>query len=65
MKIGERCNRAVAVARPDEPVATMAELTRQHHVGSVVIVEGPAEARRPIGIVTDRDIVLAGRVHSG
>jgi CBS domain-containing protein len=58
MKIGELCNRTVVVARPDEPVATVAELMRQHHVGSVVIVEGPVEARKPIGIVTDRDIVL-------
>jgi CBS domain-containing protein len=58
MKIGELCNRTVVVARPEEPVATVAELMRQHHVGSVVIVEGPPDARKPLGIVTDRDIVL-------
>ncbi len=27
------------------------------HVGSLVIVEGEAAARRPVGILTDRDIV--------
>jgi CBS domain-containing protein len=58
MKIGELCNRTVVVMQPEEPVATAAELMRQHHVGSVVVVEGPSEGRRPVGIVTDRDIVL-------
>jgi predicted transcriptional regulator len=31
---------------------------RELHVGSLVIVDGPANERRPIGILTDRDIVV-------
>jgi CBS domain-containing protein len=48
----------VIVAQPDEPITSLAELMRQHHVGSVVVVEGPNDGRKPVGIVTDRDIVL-------
>ena len=58
MNIGELCNRMVVVVQPDEPITTVAELMRQHHVGSVVVVEGPNDGRKPVGIVTDRDIVL-------
>jgi CBS domain-containing protein len=58
MNIGELCNRMVVVVQPDEPITSVAELMRQHHVGSVVVVEGPNDGRKPVGIVTDRDIVL-------
>jgi CBS domain-containing protein len=58
MNIGELCNRVVIVVQANEPITTVAELMRQHHVGSAVVVEGPLDARRPIGMVTDRDIVL-------
>ena len=31
---------------------------RDHHIGALVVTEGGADARRPIGIVTDRDMVV-------
>ena len=31
---------------------------REHHVGDVIVVEPAAGANRPVGILTDRDIVL-------
>ncbi len=57
--VGEICNRDVVVAARDTPVAAAAKLMRQYHVGSVVVVEDMNGGRRlPLGIVTDRDIVV-------
>jgi len=56
MKTGELCRRPVVAAKPGATLAEVAKLMRQNHVGSVVIIEG--EARKPVGIVTDRDIVV-------
>ncbi len=47
-------HRPVITATPDADVASVARLMRAHHVGCVVIVE----RKRPIGIVTDRDLAL-------
>ena len=35
-----------------------AELMRHHHVGDLVVVETEGERTEPLGIVTDRDIVI-------
>jgi CBS domain-containing protein len=40
------------------PVVDVAKLMRGHHVGSIVIVDEDAEGRRPVGILTDRDLVV-------
>jgi CBS domain-containing protein len=46
--------REVVVARDDEDVGTIARRMRDRGVGCVVVTA----ARRPIGIVTDRDLAL-------
>ncbi len=58
MSIGEICNREVIVCRPDESIQAAARLMRNHHVGDVVVVEGRGSERIPVGILTDRDIVI-------
>ena len=58
MPIGDLCNRNVVCAGRETTVAAAAKLMRQHHVGDVVVIDRPDEARMPIGIVTDRDVVL-------
>jgi CBS domain-containing protein len=58
MTVGEVCNRDVVVVDKAEPIVTAARLMREHHVGTVVVVEGDEGAWKPIGIVTDRDLVL-------
>lgn len=58
MLIGEFCNRDVVCADRETTVAKAAALMRQHHVGDVVIVDRSDAERMPIGIVTDRDIVV-------
>lgn len=58
MSVGEFCNREVIIIERDETVWAAARLMREHHVGDVVVVEERADQRVPIGIVTDRDLVV-------
>lgn len=58
MAIGEICNREVVIVTPQASVTEAARLMRQYHVGDLVVVDAPVGLRRPVGIVTDRDIVL-------
>jgi len=48
----------VAVVEPETTALATAQLMRKHHVGALVVVDG-AQKARPVGIVTDRDLVLA------
>ena len=58
MTIGKLCNREVVYAARDATVQSAARLMRHYHVGTVVVVDETHGGRRPIGIVTDRDIVV-------
>lgn len=58
MSIGEVCNREVIVAHRNEGIQEIARIMREHHVGDVIIVDDSTGVRRPIGIVTDRDLVV-------
>jgi CBS domain-containing protein len=58
MPIGEICNREVVIAFARESAVEAAKLMRQYHVGDVVIVEEREGRRVPVGIVTDRDLVI-------
>lgn len=57
--IASICNRSVAFTTRETTVAAAAGLMRQGHVGSLVVVEQMNGGRRfPVGIVTDRDVVV-------
>lgn len=56
--VGEICSRDVVFAGRETTVQAAAKLMRHHHVGTVVVVDEMDANRRPIGIVTDRDIVV-------
>jgi CBS-domain-containing membrane protein len=58
MNIGEVCTRVVVTATSDMSVAEAAALMRTHHVGNVIVIKETAGKVTPIGIVTDRDIVV-------
>ncbi len=58
MSVGEICNREVIIVHRDETTHAAAKLMRQHHVGDVIVVEDRAGVRVPVGIVTDRDLVV-------
>jgi CBS domain-containing protein len=59
MPIGEVCVRDILVSDRLTTVQEAAELMRQHHAGTIVIVDSPDGRRIPVGIVTDRDIVVS------
>lgn len=58
MNMSKLCNRAVTVVEAHAAVRDVAKLMRERHVGCVVIVRGGSGERVPVGVVTDRDIVL-------
>jgi CBS domain-containing protein len=57
MNIGELCRRDVVTATAATSLTELSQLMRTNHVGSVVVT-GAAGERKPLGIVTDRDIVV-------
>ncbi len=58
MTIGSYCNREVVIATRETPARELAHLMREHHVGNVIIVEHNGSYSKPVGIVTDRDLVV-------
>lgn len=54
MNLERVCSRAVVTVSPEATVLEAANLMRSKHVGCVVVVNDS----RPVGILTDRDIVL-------
>lgn len=52
------CNREVLIAQKIDTVVEAARLMREYHVGNVIIIEERNGLKYPVGIVTDRDIVV-------
>lgn len=59
MQVKDICTREVVTVGRDASVQQAAELMRTLHVGDLVVVEERGGARMPVGILTDRDVVLA------
>lgn len=60
MNVGEVCVRTVAVVQQQESVLAAAQVMREHGTGDVLVVERKDGGNEPIGILTDRDVVLRG-----
>jgi CBS domain-containing protein len=59
MPISECSNIGVVCCETDTTVPEVAALMRKHHVGDVIVIEKRDNNERvPVGIVTDRDIVI-------
>lgn len=58
MPIGEICSREVIVVQRSDSVLEAAKLMRRHHVGDVVVVDERDGIRIPVGLITDRDVVV-------
>jgi CBS domain-containing protein len=58
MPIGSLCNRNVVFAARDTTITGAATLMRHQHVGDVVVIDNVDGQHLPVGIVTDRDIVV-------
>jgi len=59
MPIGDICVREVVTATRETTIQEAAQLMRENHVGDLLVVDQQNGVRTPIGIVTDRDIVIA------
>lgn len=58
MKLKELCELDVVCCTRQLTIAAASRLMRERHVGDLVIVEELDEEREPVGIITDRDIVV-------
>ena len=59
MTVGRICNRKVTVVKASDTLGEAAHAMISNNVGSAVVVEKQDQMLKPIGIVTDRDIVRA------
>jgi CBS domain-containing protein len=57
MRTSEACTREVVAAKRTALLTDAAMLMRENHVGSIVVLD-EENPRKPVGIVTDRDIVV-------
>ena len=60
MTVIDICNRNVVVAPKTEMIVDAAKRMRTSHVGALVVIDTRNGRHVPIGIVTDRDIVVNG-----
>lgn len=58
MLASDICTREVICISAEASVTDAAKLMRARHAGALVVTEQPDGERVPIGIVTDRDIVM-------
>src|SRR5262245_26529107 len=54
MTVSTVCTRLVVTAHPEDTVQSVAKRMAQYDVGSLIVVE----ANTPVGIITDRDLVV-------
>jgi CBS domain-containing protein len=61
MNVGNLCQHEVVTVSPDSGLVPAAHLMRTGHVGYLVVIEPMQEegAYRVVGVLTDRDIVVA------
>jgi CBS domain-containing protein len=57
MRVDELCTRNVITIEADASIVEAAKQMREHHVGDVVVLPEPGD-RRPVGVLTDRDITV-------
>jgi CBS domain-containing protein len=58
MKVGEYCKRSVVAIASSADAAEAAQLMRAQHVGFLVVHREGDSLRQPVGVLTDRDLVV-------
>lgn len=61
MTVSEICTKFVVTADPDETIVEAARRMRDRHVGDLIVADTQG---RPVGILTDRDIVVSAVAQS-
>jgi CBS domain-containing protein len=59
MKTGSACTRDVVFVDRETTIYQAAATMREQHVGDLVVVDSAQHTKKPVGLLTDRDIVLA------
>lgn len=63
MNIADICTRQLVLADKDASLQQAASLMREHHVGTLVVVEHTNAGLQAVGVVTDRDVVIDAVAH--
>lgn len=58
MTVGNYCERNLALLTRDASLQKAAKMMRSHHLGEVIVVEKLNGKNIPVGLVTDRDLVI-------
>jgi predicted transcriptional regulator len=58
MKVRDLYHREVSVIGKEDSLLEAGKRMREHHVGSLVVVEEQGDRLMPVGIITDRDILI-------
>ena len=58
MTIGAICNRQVITVDREIDIAAVASVMRDNHIGYLVVTDARSGGSGPIGVITDRDIVV-------
>lgn len=58
MKVGQHCKRRVVCINGAADLVEAARVMRDEHVGFLIVYEQGDDLRKPIGVLTDRDLVL-------
>ncbi len=58
MNVATVCHRDVVSCSGMTSLRRLAELMRERHVGAIVITSADGVSKHPVGMVTDRDIVI-------
>jgi CBS domain-containing protein len=58
MQLKDICTSEVVFCERQTTVRQAAEIMRRKHVGDLVVVDDAGDERAPVGVVTDRDIVV-------
>jgi signal-transduction protein with cAMP-binding, CBS, and nucleotidyltransferase domain len=61
MDTGQLCSRKPITVHRSDDLTCAAQLMREKHIGYLVVVDSDAadQSPRPVGVLTDRDIVIA------
>lgn len=59
MKTGSACTKDVVFVDRETTIYQAAATMREQHVGDLVVVDSAKHTKKPVGLLTDRDIVLS------
>jgi CBS domain-containing protein len=59
MNIGDLCKKPVVSVDFDDSIMAASALMREHHIGDVIVTKEKKGRELPVGILTDRDIVVS------